>query len=172
MNMSELHLPKHVQLDLRPFYSDSAPVDIWRAHIAVATAVNLCGDTLNVRAGVSNSGDHDTLAAKVGPGKDQRITLPSEMYTRQGLAVAWYYPGLGGRVGGVAGPMVNGGLNREARLTREQTEQCLRMATLAISLFVVQPPFKVLKQEDPSKIVVDETMLTEADEQFGRYITS
>ena len=68
--------------------------------------------------------------------------------------------------------MVNGGLNREARLTREQTEQCLRMATLAISLFVVQPPFKVLKQEDLSKIVVDETMLTEADEQFGRYITS
>jgi len=46
------------------------------------------------------------------------------------------------------------------------------MAALAIGLFVVKPPHEVLKQEDLSKIVVDETMLTEADKQFGRYITS
>lgn len=170
--MSKLRLPKYVQLDLHPFYGDSDPVDIWHAHIAVATAVDIRGNALHVRAGVGNSGDHDALADKVDPGKDQRITLPPEMYTRQGSAVAWYYPNLEGRVGGAAGPMVNRGLNREARLTQEQTKKCLRMAALAITLFVVQPPYEVLKQEDLSNITVDKEMLVKAEKQFGDYIGS
>lgn len=165
-------MPDRVQLELHPFYSYPDPADLLYSRVGVVTQVELGKDALRVKAGVSDDSTHDILAAQIGPGKDQRITLPPEMYTRQGLAVAWYYPNLRGRVGGAAGPMVNRGLNREARLTQEQTKQCLEMATLAITLFVVKPPLKVLEEEDLSKIMVDETMLTEADKQFGRYITS
>lgn len=170
--MSELHLPKHVQLDLHPFYDSSNTADQLYARIGVATAVDLCGDVLYVRAGVGDSKDHDELAGKVDPGSDKNIVLPSEMYAKQGIATMWYYPNMGDRLEGLAGPMVKQGLNPEANLTREQTTQCLKMAALAIGLFVVQPPHEILKQEDLSKIMVDETMLTEADKQFGRYITS
>jgi hypothetical protein len=170
--MSELHLPKHVQLDLYPFYDSSNPADQLYARIGVATAVDLRGDALYVRAGVGDSKDHGKLAGKVDPGSDKNIVLPSEMYAKQGIVTTWYYPNMGGRLEGLAGPMVKKGLNPEANLTREQTTQYLKMAALAIGLFVVQPPHEVLKQEDLSKIMVDETMLTEADKQFGRYITS
>ena len=68
--------------------------------------------------------------------------------------------------------MVNRGLNREARLTQEQTKQCLEMATLAITLFVVKPPLKVLEEEDLSNITVDKEMLAKAEKQFGDYIGS
>ena len=165
-------MPDRVQLELHPFYSYPDPADLLYSRVGVVTQVELGKDALRVKAGVSDDSTHDILAAQIGPGKDQRRTLPPEMYTRQGLAVAWYYPNLRGRVGGAAGPMVNRGLNREARLTQEQTKQCLEMATLAITLFVVKPPLTVLEEEDLSKIMVDETMLTEADKQFGRYITS
>lgn len=165
-------MPDHVQLELHPFYSYPDSADLLYSRVGVVTQVELGKDALRVKAGVSDDSTHDILAAQIGPGKDQRITLPPEMYTRQGLAVAWYYPNLRGRVGGAAGPMVKKGLNPEANLTREQTTQCLKMAALAIGLFVVQLPHEVLKQEDFSKIMVDETMLTEADRQFGRYITS
>lgn len=170
--MSELHLPKHVQLDLHPFYCYPDPADWLYSRIGVVTQVELGKDSLHVKAGVSDDSTHDILAARIRPGKDQRITLPPEMYTRQGLAVAWYYPNLRGRVGGAAGPMVNRGLNREARLTQEQTKQCLEMAALAITLFVVQSPSKVLEQEDLSNITVDKEMLAEAEKQFSDYIGS
>ena len=170
--MSELHVPDRVQLELHPFYSYPDSADQLYARIGVATAVDLRGDVLYVRAGVGDSKDHGKLAGKVDPGSDKNIVLPSEMYAKQGIVTTWYYPNMGGRLEGLAGPMVKKGLNPEANLTREQTTQCLKMAALAIGLFVVQPPHKVLKQEDLSKIMVDETMLTEADRQFGRYITS
>ena len=170
--MSELRVPDRVQLELHPFYSYPDPADLLYARIGVATAVDLRGDALYVRAGVGDSKDHGKLAGKVDPGSDKNIVLPSEMYAKQGIVTTWYYPNMGGRLEGLAGPMVKEGLNPEANLTREQTTQCLKMAALAIGLFVVQPPHKVLKQEDLSKIMVDETMLTEADRQFGRYITS
>ena len=170
--MSELHVPDRVQLELHPFYSYPDSADQLYARIGVATAVDLRGDALYVRAGVGDSKDHGKLAGKVDPGSDKNIVLPSEMYAKQGIVTTWYYPNMGGRLEGLAGPMVKKGLNPEANLTREQTTQCLKMAVLAIGLFVVQPPHKVLKQEDLSKIMVDETMLTEADRQFGRYITS
>ena len=170
--MSELHVPDRVQLELHPFYSYPDSADQLYARIGVATAVDLRGDALYVRAGVGDSKDHGKLAGKVDPGSDKNIVLPSEMYAKQGIVTTWYYPNMGDRLEGLAGPMVKKGLNPEANLTREQTTQCLKMAALAIGLFVVQPPHKVLKQEDLSKIMVDETMLTEADRQFGRYITS
>ena len=170
--MSELHVPDRVQLELHPFYSYPDSADQLYARIGVATAVDLRGDALYVRAGVGDSKDHGKLAGKVDPGSDKNIVLPSEMYAKQGIVTTWYYPNMGGRLEGLAGPMVKKGLNPEAKLTREQTTQCLKMAALAIGLFVVKPPHEVLKQEDLSKIVVDETMLTEADKQFGRYITS
>ena len=170
--MSELHVPDRVQLELHPFYSYPDSADQLYARIGVATAVDLRGDALYVRAGVGDSKDHGKLAGKVDPGSDKNIVLPSEMYAKQGIVTTWYYPNMGGRLEGLAGPMVKKGLNPEANLTREQTTQCLKMAALAIGLFVVQPPHKVLKQEYLSKIMVDETMLTEADRQFGRYITS
>ena len=165
-------MPDRVQLELHPFYSYPDSADQLYARIGVATAVDLRGDALYVRAGVGDSKDHGKLAGKVDPGSDKNIVLPSEMYAKQGIVTTWYYPNMGDRLGGLAGPMVKKGLNPEANLTREQTTQCLKMAALAIGLFVVQPPHKVLKQEDLSKIMVDETMLTEADRQFGRYITS
>lgn len=170
--MSELHVPDRVQLELHPFYSYPDPADLLYARIGVATAVDLRGDALYVRAGVGDSKDHGKLAGKVDPGSDKNIVLPSEMYAKQGIVTTWYYPNMGDRLEGLAGPMVKKGLSPEANLTREQTTQCLKMAALAIGLFVVQPPHEVLKQEDLSKIMVDETMLTEADKQFGRYITS
>lgn len=165
-------MPDRVQLELHPFYSYPDSADQLYARIGVATAVDLRGDALYVRAGVGDSKDHGKLAGKVDPGSDKNIVLPFEMYAKQGIVTTWYYPNMGGRLEGLAGPMVKKGLNPEANLTREQTTQCLNMAALAIGLFVVQPPHKVLKQEDLSKIMVDETMLTEADRQFGRYITS
>ena len=165
-------MPDRVQLELHPFYSYPDSADQLYARIGVATAVDLRGDALYVRAGVGDSKDHGKLAGKVDPGSDKNIVLPSEMYAKQGIVTTWYYPNMGGRLEGLAGPMVKKGLNPEANLTREQTTQCLKMAALAIGLFVVQLPHKVLKQEDLSKIMVDETMLTEADRQFGRYITS
>ncbi|QCT42083.1 hypothetical protein [Candidatus Nanosynbacter featherlites] len=170
--MSELHVPDRVQLELHPFYSYPDSADLLYARLGVATAVDLRGDALYVRAGVGDSKDHDKLAGKVDPDSDKNIALPSEMYAKQGIVTIWYYPNMGDRLEGLAGPMVKQGLNPEANLTREQTTQCLKMAALAIGLFVVQPPHEVLKQEDLSKIMVDETMLTEADRQFGRYITS
>lgn len=170
--MSELHVPDHVQLELHPFYSYPDSADLLYARIGVATAVDLRGDALYVRAGIGDSKDHGKLAGKVDPGSDKNIVLPSEMYAKQGIVTTWYYPNMGDRLEGLAGPMVKEGLNPEANLTREQTTQCLKMAALAIGLFVVQLPHEVLKQEDFSKIMVDETMLTEADRQFGRYITS
>ncbi len=170
--MSELHLPQHVQLELHPFYSYPDSADQLYSRVGVVTQVELGKDALRVKAGVSDDSTHDILAAQIGPGKDQRITLPPEMYTRQGLAVAWYYPNLRGRVGGAAGPMVNRGLNREARLTQKQTKQCLEMATLAITLFVVKPPLKVLEEEDLSNITIDKEMLAKAEKQFGDYIGS
>lgn len=146
--MSELHLPKHVQLDLHPFYCYPDPADRLYSRIGVVTQVELGKDALCVKAGVSDDSTHDILAARIGPGRDQRMALPPEMYSKDGLAVTWYYPNMRDRLEGRA------------------------EVTLAIGLFVVKPPHEVLKQEDLSKIVVDETMLTEADKQFGRYITS
>ena len=165
-------MPDRVQLELHPFYSYPDSADQLYARIGVATAVDLRGDALYVRAGIGDSKDHGKLAGKVDPGSDKNIVLPSEMYAKQGIVTTWYYPNMGDRLEGLAGPMVKKGLNPEANLTREQTTQCLKMAALAIGLFVVQLPHEVLKQEDFSKIMVDETMLTEADRQFGRYITS
>ena len=165
-------MPDRVQLELHPFYSYPDSADQLYARIGVATAVDLRGDALYVRAGVGDSKDHGKLAGKVDPGSDKNIVLPSEMYAKQGIVTTWYYPNMGGRLEGLAGPMVKKGLNPEANLTREQTTQCLKMAAFAIGLFVVLPQHNVLKQEDLSKIMVDETMLTEADRQFGRYITS
>ena len=169
--MSGLHLPKHVQLDLHPFYCYPDPADRLYSRIGVVTQVELGKDALCVKAGVSDDSTHDILAARIGPGRDQRMALPPEMYSKDGLAVTWYYPNMRDRLEGRA-EVSKKDINPEANLTREQTTQCLKMAALAIGLFVVQPPHKVLKQEDLSKIMVDETMLTEADRQFGRYITS
>jgi len=56
-------------------------------------------------------------------------------------------------------------------LTQEQTKQCLEMAALAITLFIVKPPLKVL-EEDLSNITVDKEMLAKAEKQFGDYIGS
>lgn len=169
--MSELHLPKHVQLDLHPFYCYPDLADRLYSRIGVVTQVELGKDALRVKAGVSDDSTHDILAARVGPGRDQRMALPPEMYSKDGLAVTWYYPNMRDMLEGRA-EVGKKDINPEANLTREQTTQCLKMAALAIGLFVVKPPHEVLKQEDLSKIVVDETMLTEADKQFGRYITS
>ena len=169
--MSELHLPKHVQLDLHTFYCYPDPADRLYSRIGVVTQVELGKDALRVKAGVSDDSTHDILAAWIGPGRDQRMALPPEMYSKDGLAVTWYYPNMRDRLEGRA-EVSKKDINPEANLTREQTTQCLKMAALAIGLFVVQLPHEVLKQEDFSKIMVDETMLTEADRQFGRYITS
>lgn len=169
--MSELHLPQHVQLELHPFYYYPDSADWQYSRIGVATQVELGEDALYVKVGVSDDSTHDILAARVGPGRDQRMALPPEMYSKDGLAVTWYYPNMRDMLEGRA-EVGKKDINPEANLTREQTTQCLKMAALAIGLFVVKPPHEVLKQEDLSKIVVDETMLTEADKQFGRYITS
>ena len=115
-------MPKRVQLDLHPYYDSSNPADQLYARIGVATAVDLCGDVLYVRAGVGDSKDHDELAGKVDPGSDKNIVLPSEMYAKQGIATMWYYPNLGDRLEGLAGPMVKKGLNPEAELTWEETK--------------------------------------------------
>ena len=164
-------MPDRVQLELHPFYYYPDPADRLYARLAVVTAIDLRGDVLSVRAGVSDSGEHDGLASKVDPDSDQRLALPPEMYAKEGLAVAWYYPNMRDVLEGRA-EVGKKDINPEAKLTWEETTQCLKMATLAIGLFVVQSPYEVLKQEDLSKIVVDETMLTEADKQFGQYITS
>ena len=87
--MSELYLPKHVQLDLHPFYCYPDPADRLYSRVGVATAVDLCGDVLYVRAGVGDSKDHDELAGKVDPGSDKNIVLPSEMYAKQGIILTW-----------------------------------------------------------------------------------
>ena len=170
--MSELHLPKHVQLDLHPFYDSSNTADQLYVRIGVATAVDICGDVLYVRAGVGDSKDHNELASKVDPGSDKNIVLPSEMYAKQGIATTWYYPNLGDRFEGLAGPMVNEGLNPEAKLTWEETKKCLRMAALAIGLFMIKSPSDVVERTDLHAIAVSEKDLTAAKEQFGKCIIS
>lgn len=136
--MSELHLPKHVQLDLHPFYCYPDPADRLYSRIGVVTQVELGKDALCVKAGVSDDSTHDILAARIGPGRDQRMALPPEMYSKDGLAVTWYYPNMRDRLEGRA-EVSKKDINPEAKLTREQTTQCLKMAALAIGLFVVKP---------------------------------
>ena len=170
--MSELHVPDRVQLELHPFYSYPDPADLLYARIGVATAVDLRGDALYVRAGVGDSKDHDELAGKVDPGSDKNIVLPSEMYAKQGIATMWYYPNLGDRLEGLAGPMVKKGLNPEAELTWEETKKCLRMAALAIGLFMIKSPSDVVERTDLHAIAVSEEDLTAAKEQFGKRIIS
>ena len=169
--MSELHLPKHVQLDLHPFYCYPDPADRLYSRIGVVTQVELGKDALRVKAGVSDDSTHDILAARIGPGRDQRMALSPEMYAKDGLAVTWYYPNITDRLEGRA-EVSKKAINPEAKLTREQTTQCLKMAALAIGLFVVKPPYEVLKQEDLSNITVDKEMLVKAEKQFGDYIGS
>ena len=170
--MSKLYLPKRVQLDLHPSYNSSNPDDQLYARLAVATAVDIRGDVLYVRAGVGDSKDHNELASKVDPGSDKNIVLPSEMYVKQGIATTWYYPNLGDRFGGLAGPMVKEGLNPEAKLTWEETKKCLRMAALAIGLFMIKSPSDVVERTDLHAIAVSEKDLTAAKEQFGKRIIS
>ena len=165
-------MPDRVQLELHPFYSYPDSADQLYARIGVATAVDLRGDALYVRAGVGDSKDHGKLAGKVDPGSDKNIVLPSEMYAKQGIVTTWYYPNMGGRLEGLAGPMVKKGLNPEANLTREQTTQCLKMAALAIGLFVIKPPSDVAERTDLHAIEVSKEDLTAAKEQFGRRIIS
>lgn len=165
-------MPKRVQLDLHPSYDYSNPADQLYARLAVATAVDIRGDVLYVRAGVGDSKDHDELASKVDPGSDKNIVLPSEMYAKQGIATTWYYPNLGDRFEGLAGPMVKEGLNPEAKLTWEETKKCLRMAALAIGLFMIKPPSDVVERTDLHAIEVSKEDLTAAKEQFGRRIIS
>ena len=115
-------MPDRVQLELHPFYSYPDSADWLYVRIGVATAVDICGDVLYVRSGVGDSKDHNELASKVDPGSDKNIVLPSEMYAKQGIATTWYYPNLGDRFEGLAGPMVKEGLNPEAKLTWEETK--------------------------------------------------
>ena len=170
--MSELHVPDRVQLELHPFYSYPDSADLLYARLGVATAVDLRGDALYVRAGVGDSKDHDKLAGKVDPDSDKNIALPSEMYAKQGIVTTWYYPNMGDRLEGLAGPMVKEGLNPEAKLTWEETKKCLRMAALAISLFMIKPPSDVVERTDLHAIDVSKEDLTAAKEQFGRRIIS
>ncbi len=83
-------MPDRVQLELHPFYSYPDSADLLYARLGVATAVDLRGDALYVRAGVGDSKDHDKLAGKVDPDSDKNIALPSEMYTKQGIVTTWY----------------------------------------------------------------------------------
>lgn len=90
----------------------------------------------------------------------------------QGIVTTWYYPNMGDRLEGLAGPMVKEGLNPEAKLTWEETKKCLRMAALAIGLFMIKPPSDVVERTDLHAIEVSKEDLTAAKEQFGRRIIS
>ena len=73
--MSELYLPKHVQLDLHPFYCYPDPADRLYSRVGVVTQVELGKDALRVKAGVSDDSTHDILAAQIGPGKESEEQL-------------------------------------------------------------------------------------------------
>lgn len=153
--MNVMKPPKTVEFDV---VNLTKPNKRRLIRLGVLTAVAIEDDTLRIRGGIGQGGDHDTLASTVAPGSDRFMELPPYMASQYGAVVGWREPKRAGDFG-----VVFGQKPRETRegteLDYDQTNECLRLAALALGIVLKKPWWQMYRLPGAKPLVLPTSVL-------------